>query len=111
MCWEIRGKHKRKYYYRVQRRNGRLVKTYFRSGRAAQRAYEEDLQRRKDREQELVQNLTKQPQSIDELLPIIYKDIPDSTYPYASRSMLASLIKLEEDGICKNNPTGWFLNV
>lgn len=50
MSWE---KRKSKfYYYRVRRdRNGRLKKTYFHSGRAAQRAYEEDLQRRKEQEQ------------------------------------------------------------
>jgi len=69
------------------------------------------IKHRKDREQELLQYLTEQPQGIDELLPIIYKDIPDSTYPYAARSMLASLIKLEEDGICRKNQTGWFLNI
>ena len=56
MSWESRGKHGVRFYYRVQRRAGRLVKTCMGSGQAGQIAWQFDLadraQRRRAREQD-----------------------------------------------------------
>ena len=46
---------------------------------------------------------------LEELLPVIYSDVPRQVYPIASRSLLAGLIKLEEDGLCIEEASGWRL--
>jgi hypothetical protein len=52
MSWETRGSGQHTYYYRVQRNHqGRLTKTYFGTGPAAQRAAEEDNHKRALRQQ------------------------------------------------------------
>ena len=51
MSWERHGSQR--YYYRVQRAtNGRLTKTYYGTGPAAQRAAQEDHQKRTQRDTE-----------------------------------------------------------
>ena len=65
------------------------------------------IQHRQERELATIQSLSKTPQSIDEILPKIYDDVPESVYPIAARSLLASLIKLEEDEICQLEENGW----
>lgn len=40
--------------------------------------------------------------SLEELLPLVYDDVPPEVYPLASQSLLAHLIKLEEDGVIVN---------
>ncbi len=67
------------------------------------------LQHRKDREDALINALNSEPQSIDELLPKIYDDVPAAAYPVASRSLLAGLIKLEEEALCTQRQQGWQL--
>ncbi len=67
------------------------------------------LKHRQDRENVIKSALTGAPQSIDKLLPEIYNDVPESVYPIASRSLLASLIKLEEDGFSKQQGAEWLL--
>lgn len=69
----------------------------------------EFLQHRADREQAIVNALSREAQNIDELLPKIYDDVPEAVYPVASRSLLAGLIKLEEDEICKSSGNSWTL--
>ena len=36
--------------------------------------------------------------NIDDLLPLVYDDVPEMLYPIAKMSLLAHLIKLDEDG-------------
>ncbi len=67
------------------------------------------LKHRKVREQAVINALSHEAQSIDELLPLIYDDVPEAVYPVASRSLLAGLIKLEEDAICTQHEHGWQL--
>ena len=65
------------------------------------------IQHRQERELATIKSLSRTSQSIDEILPKIYADVPESVYPIASRSLLAHLIKLEEDGVCQQVSNGW----
>lgn len=67
------------------------------------------LKHRQEREQTIIDTLESEPQTLGELLPTVYSDVTQSTYPIASRSLLAGLIKLEEDGVCVKNQRGWSL--
>jgi glyoxylase-like metal-dependent hydrolase (beta-lactamase superfamily II)/8-oxo-dGTP pyrophosphatase MutT (NUDIX family) len=67
------------------------------------------LEHRKEREETVVNALSHEAQSIDELLPKIYDDVPEAIYPVASRSLLAGLIKLEEDKISTQVNGNWKL--
>jgi glyoxylase-like metal-dependent hydrolase (beta-lactamase superfamily II)/8-oxo-dGTP pyrophosphatase MutT (NUDIX family) len=67
------------------------------------------LQHRKEREEAVINALSNEPQSIDELLPKVYDDVPEAIYPVASRSLLAGLIKLEEEAVCEQGQQGWLL--
>ena len=44
----------------------------------------------------------KQNSNIDQLLLLVYDDVPEMLHPIAKMSLLAHLIKLEEDGKLKN---------
>ena len=67
------------------------------------------LEHRQKREDAIKSALTDAPRSIEQLLPEIYSDVSESVYPIASRSLLAGLIKLEEDGFCKQQDAAWLL--
>ena len=67
------------------------------------------LEHRQKRENAVKTALTAVPRSIDQLLPEVYADVSESVYPIASRSLLAGLIKLEEDGFSKQQGVGWLL--
>jgi endoribonuclease LACTB2 len=67
------------------------------------------LKHRKDREQAIINALTNDEQTIDDLLPKIYDDVPEAVYPVASRSLLAGLIKLEEDQVSIQKNDSWKL--
>ena len=67
------------------------------------------LKHRKEREETVINALSNEAQSIDELLPKIYDDVPEAVYPVASRSLLAGLIKLEEDKISTRVNDDWKL--
>ncbi|MFT3803009.1 MAG: MBL fold metallo-hydrolase [Burkholderiaceae bacterium] len=45
--------------------------------------------------------------TIDSLLPIVYGDVDQRLYPVASRSLLASLEKLDEDGVITRSGDRW----
>lgn len=68
------------------------------------------LKHRKERENEIIANLCDEPRQVEELLPVVYNDVPEAAFPIASRSLLAGLIKLEEDGIVSHKELGWVLN-
>jgi len=67
------------------------------------------IKHRHDREVAIIESLHQTPQSTNDILPKIYDDVPESVYPIAVRSLLASLIKLEEDGVCEQSDAGWRL--
>ena len=67
------------------------------------------LRHRQKREQAIKTALTGTPRTVDELLPEVYADISASAYPIAARSLLAGLIKLAEDGFCKQQDAAWLL--
>lgn len=68
------------------------------------------LQHRKAREDALVNALSNAAQGIDELLSKVYDDVPEAAYPAASRSLLAGLIKLEEEKVSVQSSGGWKLS-
>lgn len=68
------------------------------------------LLHRKAREAAVVNALGNEAQSIDELLPKVYDDVPEAVYPVASRSLLAGLIKLEEEKVSVQSNGGWKLS-
>ncbi len=67
------------------------------------------LKHRQQREEKLLNGLTTTPRSIDELLPEVYDDVTEAFYPVAARSLLAGLIKLQEDGKCEQIDENWKL--
>ena len=67
------------------------------------------IEHRRRREEKLLEGLTAAPRSVDELLPEVYDDVTEATYPIAARSLLAGLIKLQEDGKCEQAGGGWKL--
>ena len=67
------------------------------------------LKHRQKRENAVKAALTGAPRSIDQLLPDVYTDVSESVYPIASRSLLAGLIKLEEEGFSKQQGAEWLL--
>ena len=67
------------------------------------------LKHRQKREDAIKSALAGIPRSIDQLLPEAYADVAEEVYPVASRSLLAGLIKLEEDGFCRRHGADWVL--
>ncbi len=67
------------------------------------------LEHRQKRENAVRTALTAAPRSIDNLLPEVYADVSESVYPIAARSLLAGLIKLEEEGFCRRHGVDWML--
>lgn len=48
--------------------------------------------------------LTQEPQSLEELIPRLYADVPTEMWPAAARNLLASLIELETQGHARSLP-------
>ncbi|NNM01700.1 MAG: MBL fold metallo-hydrolase, partial [Gammaproteobacteria bacterium] len=67
------------------------------------------LAHRKVREQQLIAALTNAPQTMHDILPTVYPEIPETIYPIALRSLLAGLTKLAEDGVAAESDRGWRL--
>ena len=68
------------------------------------------IKHRNEREKQTIRALHKQPASLDELLPIVYEDASESVFPIAKHSLLAVLIKLEEDGVCLQIDGSWSIS-
>ena len=62
---------------------------------------------RLEREKRVVAALSSQPQTIDELVPPAYPDVPPAIYGLAARSLLAHLYKLESDGRARRVGERW----
>jgi len=58
----------------------------------------EYLAHRKDRERQVLAALEKGPRLPEEIVPSLYSDHPKDLFPAAARSVLAHLIKLEQEG-------------
>jgi glyoxylase-like metal-dependent hydrolase (beta-lactamase superfamily II) len=56
------------------------------------------VKHRLEREARVVAALSAKPQSVEELVPPAYPDVPPQIWPLAARSLLAHLYKLEKDG-------------
>ncbi len=67
------------------------------------------LAHRKEREQQILDALSAEPQTLSELLRRIYTDVDPSLYPLAERSLLSGLIKLEEEGRARKGERGYSL--
>ena len=64
------------------------------------------LDHRLEREHKLMRALTTTPRTVEDLLPDAYDDVAEEVYPVAARSLLAGLIKLEEEGKCEQRRRG-----
>ncbi|HXF67068.1 MAG TPA: MBL fold metallo-hydrolase [Burkholderiales bacterium] len=62
------------------------------------------------REQKVLDALRrKNPATLDELLPLVYDDVPQRIHPVARRSLHAHLVKLQRDGTVTAQGEGWRL--
>jgi glyoxylase-like metal-dependent hydrolase (beta-lactamase superfamily II) len=60
------------------------------------------------REAKVVSALRARPRAtLDELLPLVYADVPSAVHPVARRSLLAHLLKLEADGAAQSDDGAW----
>ncbi|MCI0650298.1 MAG: MBL fold metallo-hydrolase [Planctomycetes bacterium] len=75
-----------------------------RDGAAKLREY---LAHRARREQRLAQNLALAPRSVEELLATVYDDVDGALRRLAAKSLLAGLIKLEEEGRAVRRGDRW----
>ena len=65
------------------------------------------VQHRLEREGRVLSALSATPQTVLELVPPAYPDVPPAIYPLAARSLLAHLIKLERDGKARRDGERW----
>ena len=72
------------------------------------------IQHRLAREARVVQALqavaASVPVPLDELLPVVYADVPPGLHPVARRSLLAHLLKLQADGLASVEGERWALS-
>jgi len=66
----------------------------------------EYVEHRAEREHQVVAALDGGPQTIDQLVEVIYADYPLDVYPLAARSVLAHLLKLEGEGRAERKGKG-----
>jgi glyoxylase-like metal-dependent hydrolase (beta-lactamase superfamily II) len=72
------------------------------------RAIDWTIEHRLEREATIVRALREHPgTAIRELVPLVYRDVAESLYELAARSLLAHLIKLEEEGAAINTGDRW----
>ncbi len=65
------------------------------------------LAHRREREQRVFEVLSGVPRAPAELLGLAYADTPQTLWPYAERSLLAHLLKLEREGRASREGRGW----
>ncbi len=65
------------------------------------------LKHRMEREARVFAALTATAQTLDQLVPVAYPDVPAAIYPLAERSLLAHLKKLEREGRAHNECDRW----
>ncbi len=67
------------------------------------------LEHRKERERQILETLSGEPQSVENLLRLIYADVDPKVYHLAERSLLSGLMKLEEEGRVRKVEAGYSL--
>jgi glyoxylase-like metal-dependent hydrolase (beta-lactamase superfamily II)/8-oxo-dGTP pyrophosphatase MutT (NUDIX family) len=67
------------------------------------------LEHRREREQQILETLTREPQSVEELLRRVYADVDPKVYHLAERSLLSGLRKLLEEGRVREAGAGYSL--
>ena len=77
--------------------------------RNGQRLIQKYVRHRRQREATLIKVLGEAPGTIDELLPKVYWDADPRLYPYAARSLLAGLQKLDEEDRAHEQSGRWQL--
>jgi ribonuclease/clavin/mitogillin len=75
--------------------------------RDGQRLVKQYLRHRRQREAKLVEVLQQQAGTVAELLPKVYWDADAALYPFAARSLLAGLQKLQEEGRAAERDGRW----
>jgi glyoxylase-like metal-dependent hydrolase (beta-lactamase superfamily II) len=70
---------------------------------------EKTLEHRKEREQQIVDALSNDPQPVGALLRRIYTDVAPEVLHLAERSLLSGLLKLEEEGRARKSDAGYSL--
>ena len=65
------------------------------------------IDHRREREHKIMHALNTTPRTVEELLPEAYNDVTEDSFPVAARSLLAGLIKLQEEGKCEQAGEGW----
>jgi hypothetical protein len=66
------------------------------------------LVHRLERENKVVAALAERgPATLDALVPHVYDDVPERMHPVASRSLLAHLLKLRDDGRALETDGAW----
>ena len=64
---------------------------------------------REERERQILDALAKGAASPEDVVRIVYTDVPAALHPFAARSVLAHLEWLEKRGAVRRNTTGWTL--
>lgn len=67
------------------------------------------IEHRLERERALLEALDEEPQTIHELVAQVYTDVDESLWGLAERSLLAHLIKLEQEDHVRQTDSGWRL--
>ncbi len=62
---------------------------------------------RRQREKQILRLLEEQPRSIPDLLPLMYKSVPEALWPAAAQSIKAHLIDLEQRGLVARLEDVW----
>lgn len=62
---------------------------------------------RLEREARVLAALTPEPRAIGELVPFAYADVKPELWPYAERSLLAHLLRLEQSGTAARSGDAW----
>jgi len=66
------------------------------------------IDHRLEREAKVKKTVERNPgNTVRELVPLVYTDVPEKLYAWAERSLLAHLIKLEEDGAAEQREERW----
>jgi glyoxylase-like metal-dependent hydrolase (beta-lactamase superfamily II) len=69
-------------------------------------AFGETLAHRRMREARILQALSQEPRTAQELVPTVYADTPPAAWPLAERNLLSHLLRLEEKELAARSPHG-----
>ncbi|MCG8606742.1 MBL fold metallo-hydrolase, partial [bacterium] len=87
--------------------DGTLYPSHGPAVREGKRVIQHYLKHRKERELKLIAALSPTPSSSHELVRLVYDDVDPSIWPLAEHSLRAGLIKLIEEGKCRETSGGF----